>query len=109
MSSNKSWPSRFGTLGEKVFGKDDPFNDAEYSRNNRNIINDEMPPTRSPITGKFYTSKAALRAEYKAYGATEIGTAYDNGYSPEREQERREADLARKVKDQIIDRYRNGR
>lgn len=109
MSSNKSWPSRFGTLGEKVFGKDDPFNDADYSRNNRNVINDEMPPTRSPITGKIYTSKAALRAEYKAYGATEVGTAYENGYSPEREQERRERDLARNLKDQIVDRYRNGR
>jgi len=109
MSSDKSWPSRFGTLGEKVFGKDDPFNDADYSRNNRNVINDEMPPTRSPITGKIYTSKAALRAEYKAYGATEVGTAYDNGYSPEREQERKEIDLARNLKDQIVDRYRNGR
>lgn len=109
MSSDKSWPSRFGTLGEKVFGKDDPFNDADYSANNRNIINDEMPPTRSPITGKIYTSKAALRAEYKAYGATEVGTAYDNGYSPEKEHERRENALARNLKDQIIERYRNGR
>jgi hypothetical protein len=109
MSSDKSWPSRFGTLGEKVFGKDDPFNDADYSRTNRNVINDEMPPTRSPITGKIYTSKAALRAEYKAYGATEVGTAYENGYSPEREQERRETDLARNLKDQIVNRYRNGR
>lgn len=109
MSSNKSWPSRFGTLGEKVFGKDDPFNDADYSRNNRNVINDEMPPTRSPITGKIYTSKAALRAEYKAYGATEIGTAYDNGYVPEAERGDRDAELARKLKEQIVERYRNGR
>jgi hypothetical protein len=70
MSIEKKWPSRFGTLGEKVFGEDDPFNDADYRHNNRNIINDEMPPTRSPITGKMYTSKAALRAEYKAHGAS---------------------------------------
>ena len=109
MSSNKSWPSRFGTLGEKVFGKDDPFNDADYSANNRNIINDEMPPTRSPITGKIYTSKAALRAEYKAYGATEVGTAYDNGYSPEKHKERTESEFVKRLKDKIIDRYRNGR
>jgi hypothetical protein len=109
MSIEKKWPSRFGTLGEKVFGEDDPFNDADYRHNNRNIINDEMPPTRSPITGKMYTSKAALRAEYKAHGATEVGTAYDNGYEPERRERQREDDLAKRLKSQIEERYRNGR
>lgn len=109
MSSDKKWPSRFGSLGDKIFGEDDPFNDPDYARNNRNVINDEMPVTRSPITGKFYTSKAALRAEYKAYGATEIGTAYDNGYSPEKEQEGREKALVKNVTEQIIERYRNGK
>lgn len=109
MSRDKPWPSRFGTLGEQIFGPDDPFNDPNYTRNNRNVINDEMPPTRSPITGKYYTSKSALRAEYKAYGATEVGTAYDNGYSPEKEQERKENELVKRFKDQMIERYRNGK
>ena len=104
-----SWPSRFGTLGDKVFGTDDPFNDADYSHNNRNIITDEMAPTRSPISGKMYTSKAALRAEYKAHGAIEVGTAYDNGYSPEKEQASRESNLVARLKGQIIERYKNGR
>jgi hypothetical protein len=45
--SDKTWPSRFGSLGEKVFGEDDPFNDGDYTY--RNIINDEMPPTRNPL------------------------------------------------------------
>lgn len=103
------WPSRFGTLGEKVFGKDDPFNDADLSYCNRNIITDEMAPTRSPITGKYYTSKTALRAEYKAHGAIEVGTAYENGYSPEKEQQSRENNLVSRLKGQIIERYRNGR
>lgn len=104
-----SWPSRFGTLGEKVFGKDDPFNDSELTYCNRNIITDEMPATRSPITGKYYTSKTALRAEYKAHGAIEIGTAYENGYLPEKEQAKREDNLVARLKGQIIERYKNGR
>lgn len=104
-----SWPSRFGTLGEKVFGKDDPFNDADLTYCNRNIITDEMQATRSPISGKMYTSKAALRREYKAHGAIEIGTAYENGYEPEKELKRREDNLVDRLKQQIIERYRNGR
>lgn len=104
-----SWPSRFGTLGEKVFGKDDPFNDGDLTYCNRNIITDEMEATRSPISGKMYTSKTALRAEYKAHGAVEIGTAYENGYEPEKEMKRREDNLVARLKEQIVERYRHGR
>lgn len=109
--SDKTWPSRFGKLGEKVFGENDPFNDPSQSSSwaRDNYPQDEMAPTRSPITGRYYTSKAALRAEYKSYGAEEVGTAYDNGYQPERNQQRKEADFVRDLKDKIIDRYRNGR
>lgn len=107
MSTKKQWPSRFGQLGEKVFGKDDPFNTS--STQQRNIVTDEMPPTRSPITGKYYTSKTALRAEYRAYGAEEVGTAYDNGYASERQAESRERELVKKLTENVIDRYRNGK
>lgn len=107
---NSVWPSRFGKLGEKVFGKNDPFNQpsdkSSWARDN--YPQDEMAPTRSPLTGKYYTSKAALRAEYKSHGAEEVGTAYDNGYAPEKEKQREISEYARKLKDKIIDRYRNG-
>lgn len=109
MSIKKQWPSRFGELGEKVFGKDDPFNNSTSDFNNRNIVSDEMPPTRSPISGKYYTSKTALRAEYKAHGAEEVGTAYDNGYAPEKEAKAREDAFVRKLTNQVIERYKNGR
>jgi hypothetical protein len=106
-----TWPTRFGKLGDKVFGENDPFNQPtdKNSWARDNYPQDEMPPTRSPLTGKYYTSKAALRAEYRSHGAEEVGTAYENGYDPAEKQQRREADLVRSIKDQIIDRYRNGR
>lgn len=111
MSTEKSWPSRFGTLGEKVFGKDSPFNDPDdkplVAKNH--FTSDDMEPTRSPISGRYYTSKSALRAEYRAHGAEEVGTAYENGYDPSHKQKEREDAVVRKVKEQIIERWRNGR
>ena len=98
---DKSWPSRFGTLGEAVFGKDDPFNDS--TPNCRYIINDEMPPTRSPVSGKYYTSKTKLRAEYKAHGVEEIGTAYEHGWDPQKE---REKELTEKYDRKMSERFR---
>lgn len=56
-----------------------------------NFISDEMPPTRNPLNPKeIFTSKSKLRAVYKAAGVEEIGTAYENGYSPEKESQSRE-------------------
>jgi hypothetical protein len=105
------WPTRFGKLGEKVFGENDPFNQPtdKTSWAINNYPQDEIKPTKSPITGRYYTSKAALRSEYKAYGAEEIGTAYEHGYEPEKERKRENAELVRKLNEKIIDRYRNGR
>lgn len=37
------------------------------------VVTDEIPPTKSMASGKIYTSKRALRAEYKRLGAIEIG------------------------------------
>lgn len=38
-----------------------------------NLSLDTMAPVRSMLDGKFYDSKAALRATYKAHGVTEVG------------------------------------
>ena len=39
------------------------------------LIRDGMDALQSQVTGKFYDSKSALRAEYKAHGVTEVGTS----------------------------------
>lgn len=70
------------------------------------FINDEMPPTRNPLNPKeIYTSKSKLRAAYKAAGAIEVGTEFDNGYNPDRHAESRErqivANFMRQVKERL--------
>lgn len=40
-------------------------------------IPDEMPPTKHPLTGKYYTSKAKFRAETTARGYQEVGNEYE--------------------------------
>jgi hypothetical protein len=73
-------------------------------------IPDEMPPTRNPLNPKeIYTSKSKLRAAYKAAGAIEIGDAYDKGYAPDRESGQSERKLVAKLKQQMIERWNNGR
>lgn len=37
------------------------------------VISDEMDAVQSQLDGKFYSSKSALRATYKAAGVTEVG------------------------------------
>jgi hypothetical protein len=37
------------------------------------VIGDSMTPVQSMLDGKFYDSKTALRATYKAAGVTEVG------------------------------------
>lgn len=58
-----------------------------------NFLNDDMPPTRHPITGDYYTSKARFRDVTRAHGCDEVGNEYEKGYDPEaefsREQDRR--------------------
>lgn len=69
------------------------------------FIQDEMEPTRNPLNPKeVYTSKAKLRAAYKAAGAVEIGDAYDRGYDPQAGAERRESELVKRVMSQVRDR-----
>lgn len=83
---------------------------ARRSPNARDLfIQDEMEPTRNPLNPKeIYTSKSKLRAAYRAAGVVEVGDAYDRGYNPEQRSEQATAELSRKIKDKIVDRYRNG-
>lgn len=69
------------------------------------FINDEMPPTRNPLNPKeIYTSKSKLRAAYRAAGAVEVGDAYDRGYDPGKESERKQEKLVHSVMQQIRER-----
>jgi len=104
---DKAWPSRFGTLGERVFGKDDPFNDGNGKCSK--YIHDEMEPTKNPLNPKeIYTSKAKLRQAYKAAGAIEIGDAYDRGYVPPNETSRSEEKFMKGFRDNLRGRINNG-
>lgn len=61
------------------------------------FIQDEMPPTKHPIDGKYYTSQAKFREVTKAHGFEEVGTAYENGYSPEARAEREFKEYQREI------------
>lgn len=76
----------------------------------RNLfIQDEMPPTRNPLNpSEIYTSKAKLREAYRSFGAIEVGDAYERGYKPDRESGASEAKLVSKLKNNLVERFRNG-
>jgi hypothetical protein len=46
------------------------------------VINDEMPPTQSMADGKYYTSKAAIRATYRPSGNREGESFAEVGNDP---------------------------
>ena len=46
------------------------------------VISDEMPPTQSMLDGKYYTSKAALRATYRPSGNAEGARFVEVGNDP---------------------------
>lgn len=71
------------------------------------FILDDMPPTKHPVDGKYYTSKAKFRATTRAHGYVEIGDAYDRGYSPEKEYERDFKESMKRLKEEIRTRYRS--
>lgn len=74
------------------------------------VWTDEMAPTKNPLNPKqVFTSKKLLRAEYRAHGATEIGDAYERGYTPSSETNERADALARKLKHDIAERLNYGR
>lgn len=75
-----------------------------------NYISDDMPPTRNPLNpSEIYTSKSKLRAVYKAAGAVEIGTAFDNGYVPENETSRPTDRLVAKLMGNVRERLNYGK
>lgn len=75
-----------------------------------NYIGDDMPPTRNPLNPKeIYTSKSKLRAMYRAVGAEEIGTAYDNGYRPDNETDGPTNRLVARVMESVRERLNYGK
>lgn len=116
-----SWPPRFGTNKGKggVFHIDKetgelregyPQRDRGLAVIDHNYISDDMPPTRNPLNPReIYTSKSKLRAAYKAAGAEEIGTAYDNGYRPEREREDKTKQFEVKLHEVFKEKLNSGR
>lgn len=78
------------------------------------VIGDEMPVTKSPLSGKLYfTSKSALRKHYKQHGMEEIGTSYENEEYIEREERQYALEQERKtdakIKQNLIDRVIHGK
>lgn len=67
-------------------------------------ISDDMKPTRHPVDGKYYTSKSTFRAITKAHGFEEVGTAYDNGYAPEKDLDREWKGFMQGIKDEYKER-----
>lgn len=74
-----------------------------------NYIADEMPPTKSPIDGKMFTSKSKLREQYRQHGAEEIGTAYDNGYIPPKETNESQKALEKRMHERFREHLNRGR
>lgn len=59
---------RNGELVEKhLASPNDTGNTAPH------VISDTMPDTRHMASGRYFSSKAAFRAETKAYGCREVG------------------------------------
>lgn len=68
------WPSRFGTLGEAVFGKGDPFPDIPVGQFAKDAFyKDDCEPFQSMVDGKYFSSKSAYRRHLKAHGYIESG------------------------------------
>lgn len=72
-------------------------------------IPDEMPPTKHPGDGHYYTSKSKFRETTKALGYEEIGTAYENGYDPSVKLKDSFKDRMRRIREEIRERYAHGR
>lgn len=72
-------------------------------------IPDEMQAVKHPIDGKYYTSKAKFRAVTRAHGYEEVGTAYDNGYDPEKIRKASDDVRVRQIATQFRERYRDGK
>ena len=107
--NESEWPSQFGTGARKFKRK----KKLRLLVNAPAVLSDELPDTKSPITGRIYNSKSQLRREYKQYGYEEIGNDYEN----EDRCQQREAQYQReqetrtdaKIKQNLIDRAFHGK
>lgn len=69
-------------------------------------IPDEMPPTKHPVTGEYFTSKAKFRKTTRALGMVEVGDAYDRGYDPSKRMKDDLREHTKKFKAELIQRYK---
>ncbi len=73
------------------------------------FIQDEMPETRHPVTGEYFTSKSKFRAVTRALGYEEIGNDYDRGYEPGKRLERAAREFEQRKKEVFIQNYNKHR
>jgi len=68
-----TWVYRNGRLVEKGGSLDVRPEPQRSSLPAPMLISDTMEPVQSMVDGRFYTSKAVLRASYRAAGVVEVG------------------------------------
>lgn len=64
------------------------------------FIQDEMPATKHPIDGKYYTSKSKFRTVTREAGAVEIGDSYEKSVEDPNFYER-DASVSKEYKEKI--------
>jgi hypothetical protein len=90
---------KYCKVQKKVLPIEECLDREEYTLSQIQIVNDEMQPTRHPLTGKHYTSKTRFREETRARGYVEVGNEYQNGFNPE-------VSKAKEMKQQASERFK---
>jgi len=62
---------------KKLVSITNPSNLTIHAEAAHGFIQDEMPATKHPIDGKYYTSKSKFRTVTREAGAVEIGDSYE--------------------------------
>lgn len=96
---------KFCKVQGKVVPIEDVLEEMEAARTSTQLMFDEMPATRHPIDGKYYTSKKEFRRITKAHGYEEVGNDYDHGYEPERANDEAFKKLNTKIRQEFRERY----
>lgn len=65
------------------------------------FIQDEMPVTKHPVDGRYYTSKAKFRAVTRASGRVEVGDAYEKNINDPAFFQEQKAEPSREYKEKI--------
>ena len=96
---------KYCKVQKKVVPIEEAISDVEA---HTQFMIDEMPATRHPITGEYFTSKTKFRAVTKAHGYEEVGTAYDHGFEPgERERQDQHKATMSRIKEELRERIRS--